>query len=54
MHIYPKRHVCSLHDINDEEQMHLADILRVVTKTYNSLFEKGPPIYYGFSSEAFN
>ena len=43
IHVYPIRHVSSLKDLNDEEKLHLADILRVVTATYNSLFDRDLP-----------
>lgn len=38
VHIYPKRHLGSLLDMNDEERDDLAWVLRVVTAMYNSLF----------------
>ena len=43
IHVYPMRHVGSLKDLNEEEKLHLADILRVVTATYNSLFNRDLP-----------
>lgn len=43
IHVYPKRHVQALSDLNEEEKLHLADILRVITATYNTLFEKDMP-----------
>ncbi len=43
VHIYPKRHVQALPDLNDEERLHLADALRVVTAMYNTLFDRDLP-----------
>jgi UDPglucose--hexose-1-phosphate uridylyltransferase len=43
VHIYPKRHFNSLSELSEEEKTHLADILRVTTKSYNTLFEKDLP-----------
>jgi len=43
IHVYPKRHVQSLLDLSDEEKLHLADMLRVITATYNTLFDRDLP-----------
>jgi UDPglucose--hexose-1-phosphate uridylyltransferase len=43
LHIYPKRHLGSLLDTNEEERDDLARVLRVVTATYNSLFDFSMP-----------
>ncbi|RLF25612.1 MAG: galactose-1-phosphate uridylyltransferase [Thermoprotei archaeon] len=43
VHIYPKRHVPSIDQLTDEERLHLADILRVVTAGYNKLFDFSMP-----------
>jgi len=42
-HIYPRRHVQSLLDLDGEERLTLADTLRVVTATYNNLFDFDMP-----------
>ena len=42
-HIYPKRHVQSLNMLSDEERYALADVLKVATKTYNTLFDMSLP-----------
>ncbi|MBS7287846.1 MAG: galactose-1-phosphate uridylyltransferase [Candidatus Freyarchaeota archaeon] len=38
LHVYSKRHVQSLPELTEEERFSLADALRTVTATYNSLF----------------
>ncbi len=38
VHVYPKRHVQSLPELRHDERFSLADALRRVTATYNSLF----------------
>ncbi|MCD6372030.1 MAG: galactose-1-phosphate uridylyltransferase [Thermococcus sp.] len=43
VHIYPKRHVQWLIQLNWEESRDLADIVRVATGTLNALFDRGMP-----------
>ncbi|ADT83940.1 galactose-1-phosphate uridylyltransferase [Thermococcus barophilus] len=43
IHIYPKKHVQWLTQLNSEEIEDLADILRVATATLNALFERQMP-----------
>ncbi|MGC8949002.1 MAG: galactose-1-phosphate uridylyltransferase [Thermoprotei archaeon] len=43
IHIYPIRHVQALSDLTDEEKLYLADILRVTTGIYNTLFDRDLP-----------
>lgn len=43
VHIYPRRHVNSVKDLSEEEDLHLADVLRVVTATYTALLERDAP-----------
>jgi len=43
IHVYPKRHVGSLLEMSGEERDDLAWVLRVVTSTYNSLFDFSLP-----------
>ncbi|USS40607.1 galactose-1-phosphate uridylyltransferase [Thermococcus aggregans] len=43
VHIYPKRHVQWLTQLNEEETTDLADIMRVATGTLNSLFDRQMP-----------
>jgi UDPglucose--hexose-1-phosphate uridylyltransferase len=43
VHIYPKRHFSLLSELSEEEKTHLADILGVTIKSYNTLFEKDLP-----------
>jgi len=43
IHVYPRRHIQTLADLNDEEMLYLADILRVITATYNNLFDRDLP-----------
>ncbi|MEM2154807.1 MAG: galactose-1-phosphate uridylyltransferase [Nitrososphaeria archaeon] len=54
IHIYPKKHVDSVCAVNYEERIYLADILRVVTKTYNTLFEKDLPYIMVFHQRPTN
>lgn len=48
IHVYFKRHVQSLIDLGKEEKRSLADALRVVTGTYNSLFDRDLPYIMAF------
>ncbi len=43
LHIYPRRHVTSIDCLNRNEVNDLADALRVVTSTYENLFDKEMP-----------
>ncbi|MCD6488743.1 MAG: galactose-1-phosphate uridylyltransferase [Desulfurococcales archaeon] len=43
IHVYPRRHIQALTDLSDEEALYLADALRVVTATYNNLFDRDLP-----------
>lgn len=43
IHIYPRRHVNSIKDLEQEEILYLADVLRVVTATYTNLLERDAP-----------
>jgi len=43
IHVYPRNHVGSLAELSVEERLYLADALRVVTATYNSLFNRDMP-----------
>jgi len=43
LHVYPRRHVQSLDRLSDDEVLHLADALRVVTATYSRLFDRDLP-----------
>jgi len=43
VHVYPRKHLGSLADFSDEDSLYLGDALRVVTATYNMLFERDMP-----------
>ncbi len=43
LHIYVKKHVRSINEFGDEDLRFLADSLRVVTATYNTLLERDAP-----------
>lgn len=43
LHVYPVKHTYSIVDLNGEEVLHLADVLRVVTATYTKLLERDAP-----------
>ena len=43
VHVYPKRHIQLLTQLNDNEIRGLADILRAVTASLNTLFNKSMP-----------
>ena len=43
VHVYPKRHVTSLSELSNEERLQLADALRIITGTYNNLFDRDMP-----------
>ena len=43
IHIYSNNHIGGLPELNEEEKLHLADILKAITKTYNTLFEMDFP-----------
>jgi len=43
IHVYPRRHIQDLTQLIDNEVLHLADVLRAVTATYNALFERDLP-----------
>lgn len=43
LHVYPKRHVRSISDLEGSEVEHLADTLRVVTGLYSVLLERDAP-----------
>ncbi len=46
IHVYSKKHISSLTQLNIEERTHLADTIRVVVSIYNNLFEKEKEIPY--------
>lgn len=43
LHVYPKKHVRSINEISDEDLRFLADSLRVVAATYNTLLDRDAP-----------
>jgi len=43
IHVYPIKHVKSLREFSESQLLYLADVLRVVTATYNSLLERDAP-----------
>ncbi len=54
VHIYPKRHVQFLTQLNQREIENLADIIRVTTATLNTLFERQMPYIMGIFQAPFN
>ncbi|MEM0001538.1 MAG: galactose-1-phosphate uridylyltransferase [Desulfurococcaceae archaeon] len=48
IHVYPIKHVKTIRDLNDHQLTSLADVLRVVTATYNSLLERDAPYIMAF------
>ncbi len=53
VHIYPRRHVQFLTQLNQREIENLADIIRVTTATLNSLFERQMPYIMGIFQAPF-
>lgn len=48
IHVYPLRHISSMRDMSSEEMRSLADVLRVVSATYNAWLKRDAPYIMAF------